>query len=99
MLSLHFFWDGDCRSLFLCETGSSLSVLSELGHICLVFFLQTTRSGNLFAAFVALLRKRHETSASDRKVEKNSRSAFETSVWAELHESEWEFGQTDSSYI
>ena len=32
-------------------------VLSELGYLCLGFLLQTTHSGNLFAAFVALLRK------------------------------------------
>ena len=57
---------------FSCEAGSSLSVLSELGHLCLVFFLQTTHSGNLFAAFVTLLRKPNET---HHKLEKISRSA------------------------
>ena len=49
---------------FSCEAGSSLSVLSELGHLCLAFFLQTTHSGNLFAVFVALLWKWNEASAS-----------------------------------
>ena len=66
------FWDRDCAIGHSCETGSSLSVLSELGHLCLVFFLQTTHSGNLFAAFVTLLRKPNET---HHKLEKISRSA------------------------
>jgi hypothetical protein len=53
-------------SVFSCETGDSLTVLSQLGHLYLVFFFQT-HSGNLFAAFVALLQKRHETSASQSR--------------------------------
>ena len=48
-------------SIFSCETGDSLTVLSQLGHLYLVFFFQTTHLGNLFAAFVALLSKRRET--------------------------------------
>jgi hypothetical protein len=50
--------------VFSCETANSLTDISELGHLCFVVFFQTTHSGNLFAAFVALLQKRHETSAS-----------------------------------
>ena len=78
MLSLHvivclhknrtfIFGTGMCHGSlfsFSCEAGSSLSVLSELGHLCLAFFLQTTHSGNLFAVFVALLWKWNEASAS-----------------------------------
>ena len=44
-------------SVFSCETGDSLTVLSQLGHLYLVFFFQTTHSGNLFSVFVALLQK------------------------------------------
>ena len=41
---------------FSFETGNNLTVLSELGHLCLVFFFQSMLWGN-FAAFVALLQK------------------------------------------
>ena len=59
---LHFRMEHDPNgSLFSCETGNSLTVLSQLG-----LFFQTRHLGNLFAACVALLRKRHETSASQQ---------------------------------
>ena len=54
-------------------------ILSELGHLCLAFLLQTTHSGNLFAAFVALLRKRTKAARniSITKQKKTSRSVVE----------------------
>ena len=58
-------------------------------------------SGNLFAAFVALLQKRHETSASKSKNQPVNLSKI-NSVWTEMHESEmseWEFGQKDNSFM
>ena len=54
-------------SLSSCETGDSLTVLSQLGHLCLVPFFQTTHLGNLFAAFVALLRNPNETATSQSR--------------------------------
>ena len=50
-----------------CETGNNLTVLRKLGLLCFAFFLQTAHSCNLFAAFVALLHKPRETSASQSK--------------------------------
>ena len=85
-------------SIFSCETGDSLTVLSQLGHLCFVVFFQTTHSGNLFAAFVALLQKRHETSASQSRKKTAGQPLRIDSVWTEMHESEWEFGQKDNSY-
>ena len=43
-------------TVFSFETGNNLTVLSELGHLCLVFLLQSMHWGN-FAAFVTLLQK------------------------------------------
>ena len=60
-----------------------LTVLSELGHLYLVFFfLYSPRSC------------KSEANHEHHKVEQISRSAFENwFVWTEMHESEWEFGK------
>ena len=68
------------RSHLKLETTSDLTVLSELGHLCLVFFFQSMHWGN-FAAFVALLQKWNEPWASKSKNQPVSLDFFFCPDW------------------